>query len=94
MLQNLQVFLIYNLPECHFVSWVWGTRGHVSLRVWKPDVCCETNIKDNVFVTVVAFVQYHTLGEKASEAFSKLRDKGDKFRHMYLRGKFILSDFF
>ncbi|GLJ31356.1 hypothetical protein SUGI_0629230 [Cryptomeria japonica] len=63
-------------PGFHCVPWIFGTqiRGHLSLRVQKLDVRCETKTKDNVFVTVVASVQYRALAEKASEAFYKLSD--------------------
>ncbi|XP_057832334.2 hypersensitive-induced reaction 1 protein isoform X2 [Cryptomeria japonica] len=63
-------------PGCHCVPWVNGIqiRGFLSLRVRKLDVHCETKTKDNVFVTVMASVQYHALAEKASEAFYKLSD--------------------
>ncbi|KAH9322577.1 hypothetical protein KI387_017216, partial [Taxus chinensis] len=63
-------------PGCHCLPWIFGSqiRGHLSLRVQKLDVRCETKTKDNVFVTVVASVQYRALIEKASEAFYKLSD--------------------
>ncbi|KAL5122309.1 Hypersensitive-induced response protein 1 [Glycine soja] len=40
--------------------------------VLEPDVRCETKTKDNVFVTVVASIQYRALAEKASDAYYKL----------------------
>ncbi|KAI4990875.1 hypothetical protein ZWY2020_039246 [Hordeum vulgare] len=46
--------------------------GYLSLRVKQLDVRCETKTKDNVFVTVVASVQYRALVDKASDAFYKL----------------------
>jgi regulator of protease activity HflC (stomatin/prohibitin superfamily) len=46
--------------------------GHLSLRVQQLDVRCETKTKDNVFVTVVASIQYRALAEKAKDAFYKL----------------------
>ncbi|KAK1432845.1 hypothetical protein QVD17_09747 [Tagetes erecta] len=49
-----------------------GLAGQLSLRVNQLDVRCETKTKDNVFVTVVASVQYRALSEKASDAFYKL----------------------
>lgn len=63
-------------PGLHCVPWIFGTQvsGHLSLRVQQLDVRCETKTKDNVFVTVVASVQYRALLEKASEAFYKLSD--------------------
>nr|POE96175.1 hypersensitive-induced response protein 2 [Quercus suber] len=38
--------------------------GHLSLRVQQLDVRCETKTKDNVFVTVVASIQYQALATK------------------------------
>ncbi|XAR65153.1 hypothetical protein NMG60_11009161 [Bertholletia excelsa] len=61
-------------PGCHFVPWYCGKNmsGTLSLRVQQLDVRCETKTKDNVFVTVVASVQYQAIAEKASDAFYKL----------------------
>uniref|UniRef100_A0A0D6QR50 Band 7 domain-containing protein n=1 Tax=Araucaria cunninghamii TaxID=56994 RepID=A0A0D6QR50_ARACU len=63
-------------PGCHCVPWIFGTQigGHLSLRLQKLDVRCETKTKDNVFVTVVASVQYRAILEKVSDAFYKLSD--------------------
>ncbi|KAG2702258.1 hypothetical protein I3760_06G081700 [Carya illinoinensis] len=61
-------------PGCHCMPWVLGKHiaGHLSLRVQQLDVRCETKTKDNVFVTVVASIQYRALAEKAADAFYKL----------------------
>nr|XP_043614961.1 hypersensitive-induced response protein 1-like [Erigeron canadensis] len=61
-------------PGCHCLPWCLGYRlaGKLSLRVNQLDVRCETKTKDNVFVTMVASVQYRALSEKASDAFYKL----------------------
>lgn len=61
-------------PGCHCLPWCFGSQlaGHLSLRVQQLDVRCETKTKDNVFVTVVASIQYRALAEKASDAFYKL----------------------
>lgn len=61
-------------PGCHFLPWISGSRlvGHLSLRVQQLDVRCETKTKDNVFVNVVASVQYCALANQASDAFYKL----------------------
>uniref|UniRef100_A0A2N9FM58 Band 7 domain-containing protein n=1 Tax=Fagus sylvatica TaxID=28930 RepID=A0A2N9FM58_FAGSY len=61
-------------PGCHCVPWIFGSNlaGHVSLRLQQLDVRCETKTKDNVFVNVVASVQYRVLADKASDAFYKL----------------------
>uniref|UniRef100_A0A2N9HTD4 Band 7 domain-containing protein n=1 Tax=Fagus sylvatica TaxID=28930 RepID=A0A2N9HTD4_FAGSY len=48
------------------------TAGHLSLRVQQLDVQCETKTKDNVFVTVVASIQYRAISDKAADAFYKL----------------------
>ncbi|XP_061995303.1 hypersensitive-induced response protein 2 isoform X1 [Rosa rugosa] len=61
-------------PGCHCLPWCLGSAiaGHLSLRVQQLDVRCETKTKDNVFVTVVASIQYRALADKASDAFYKL----------------------
>jgi regulator of protease activity HflC (stomatin/prohibitin superfamily) len=46
--------------------------GHLTLRLQQLDVRCETKTKDNVFVTVVASIQYRPLAGKESDAFYKL----------------------
>ncbi|KAL6882077.1 hypothetical protein ACP4OV_011549 [Aristida adscensionis] len=61
-------------PGCHCMPWCLGRRvaGYLSLRVQQLDVRCETKSKDNVFVTVVASVQYRALADKAYDAFYRL----------------------
>ncbi|KAG7985446.1 hypothetical protein I3843_03G026200 [Carya illinoinensis] len=61
-------------PGCHCLPWCLGYRvaGGLSLRVQQLDVRCETKTKDNVFVNVVASVQYHAIAEKAADAFYRL----------------------
>ncbi|WCJ20810.1 Hypersensitive-induced response protein-like protein 1 [Euphorbia peplus] len=61
-------------PGCHCMPWFLGSRvaGHLSLRLQQLDVRCETKTKDNVFVTVVASIQYRPLAQKESDAFYKL----------------------
>ncbi|KAJ3671114.1 hypothetical protein LUZ60_008540 [Juncus effusus] len=61
-------------PGCHCVPWCFGNNiaGYLSLRLQQLDVRCETKTKDNVFVTVVASIQYRALAEKASDAFYRL----------------------
>ncbi|KAJ0959987.1 hypothetical protein J5N97_000243 [Dioscorea zingiberensis] len=60
-------------PGCHCMPWFLGHQvaGHLSLRLQQLDVC-ETKTKDNVFVNVVASIQYRALANKASDAFYKL----------------------
>ncbi|KAL6960716.1 Histone transcription regulator 3 like protein [Sarracenia purpurea var. burkii] len=61
-------------PGCHFLPWYLGSRiaGHLTLRLQQLDVRCETKTKDNVFVNVVASIQYRALADKASDAFYRL----------------------
>jgi len=61
-------------PGCHCVPWIFGSKisGHLSLRLQQLDVKCETKTKDNVFVNVVASIQYRALSGKASDAFYRL----------------------
>ncbi|KAF2316236.1 hypothetical protein GH714_041577 [Hevea brasiliensis] len=48
------------------MPWILGRQiaGHLSLRLQQLDVRCETKTKDNVFVNVVASVQYRALADK------------------------------
>ncbi|XP_010463546.1 PREDICTED: hypersensitive-induced response protein 3 isoform X2 [Camelina sativa] len=61
-------------PGLQFVPWVIGdyVAGTLTLRLQQLDVQCETKTKDNVFVTVVASIQYRVLVDKASDAFYRL----------------------
>lgn len=61
-------------PGCHCVPWFLGYQiaGKLTLRVQQLDVRCETKTKDNVFVNVVASIQYRAIADKASDAFYKL----------------------
>ncbi|XP_076897757.1 hypersensitive-induced response protein 1-like [Bidens hawaiensis] len=61
-------------PGCHCLPWCLGYQlaGQLSLRVNQLDVSCETKTKDNVFVTVVASIQYRAFSDKAADAFYKL----------------------
>lgn len=61
-------------PGCHCLPWFLGKQisGHLSLRVQQLDVHCETKTKDNVFVTVVASIEYRALADKAGDAYYKL----------------------
>ncbi|KAK1298691.1 Hypersensitive-induced response protein 1 [Acorus calamus] len=69
-------------PGCHFLPWCLGSQvaGYLSLRVQQLDVRCETKTKDNVFVTVVASIQYRALAEKASDAFYKLSNTKEQIQ--------------
>ncbi|XP_057959492.1 hypersensitive-induced response protein 1-like [Malania oleifera] len=63
-------------PGCHCMPWFFGYQaaGYLSLRIQQLDIKCETKTKDNVFVNVVASIQYRALSEKAADAFYKLTD--------------------
>ncbi|KAL5725032.1 Protein hir2 [Ranunculus cassubicifolius] len=69
-------------PGCHCMPWILGRRvaGYLSMRVHQIDIRCETKTKDNVFVTVVASVQYHALPQKASSAFYMLSDPKNQIK--------------
>lgn len=69
-------------PGCHFLPWIFGQQiaGYLSLRVQQLDVRCETKTKDNVFVTVVASIQYRALAGKASDAFYKLSNTREQIQ--------------
>ena len=69
-------------PGCHCLPWCLGYQiaGSLSLRVQQLDVRCETKTKDNVFVTVVASVQYRAVSEKASDAFYRLTNTREQIQ--------------
>lgn len=69
-------------PGCHCMPWCLGQQlaGYLSLRVQQLDVRCETKTKDNVFVTVVASVQYRALADKASDAYYKLSNTREQIQ--------------
>ncbi|CAM0876992.1 unnamed protein product [Alopecurus aequalis] len=69
-------------PGCHCLPWCIGQQiaGYLSLRVQQLDVRCETKTKDNVFVNVVASVQYRALADKASDAFYKLSNTREQIQ--------------
>ncbi|XP_062191423.1 hypersensitive-induced response protein 1 [Phragmites australis] len=69
-------------PGCHFLPWCIGKQvaGYLSLRVQQLDVRCETKTKDNVFVNVVASVQYRALANKASDAFYRLSNTREQIQ--------------
>ncbi|GKV22445.1 hypothetical protein SLEP1_g32318 [Rubroshorea leprosula] len=61
-------------PGCHCLPWCFGRQiaGKLSLRVQQQHVRCETKTKDNLFVNVVASIQYRASAERASDAFYEL----------------------
>jgi len=69
-------------PGCHCLPWCIGQQvaGYLSLRVQQLDVRCETKTKDNVFVNVVASVQYRALADKASDAFYRLSNTREQIQ--------------
>ncbi|EPS66847.1 hypothetical protein M569_07929, partial [Genlisea aurea] len=69
-------------PGCHCLPWCFGFQisGSLSLRVQQIDVRCETKTKDNVFVTVVASIQYRALANKAADAFYKLSNTREQIQ--------------
>ncbi|KAK2453950.1 hypersensitive-induced response protein [Trifolium repens] len=63
--------------------------GYLSLRVQQLDFRCETQTKDNVFVTVVASVQYRALAEKAVDAFYRLTNTREQIQAYVFDGVFL-----
>jgi len=59
-------------PGCYCLGPGKAVRGVMSLRVEQLNVKCETKSKDNVFVTVVASVQYRAVPDKVEDAFYTL----------------------
>lgn len=69
-------------PGCHCLPWCIGYQvaGTLSLRLQQLDVRCETKTKDNVFVNVVASIQYRALADKAADAFYKLSNTKEQIQ--------------
>ncbi|XP_062151239.1 hypersensitive-induced response protein 1 [Alnus glutinosa] len=69
-------------PGCHCLPWCLGYQvaGGLTLRVQQLDVRCETKTKDNVFVNVVASVQFRAIAEKASDAFYRLTNTREQIQ--------------
>ncbi|KAL3629830.1 Protein hir2 [Castilleja foliolosa] len=69
-------------PGCHCLPWCVGYQlaGTLTLRVQQLDVRCETKTKDNVFVTVVASIQYRAMAENAADAFYKLSNTKEQIQ--------------
>ncbi|KAF3609539.1 hypothetical protein DY000_02051714 [Brassica cretica] len=77
-------------PGLQFVPWVIGdyVAGHLTLRLQQLDVQCETKTKDNVFVTVVASIQYRVLVDKASDAFYRLSNPTSQIKAYVFDGNY------
>ncbi|MED6144744.1 Hypersensitive-induced response protein-like protein 2 [Stylosanthes scabra] len=75
-------------PGCHCLPWCFGYQiaGGLSLRVQQLDVKCETKTKDNVFVNVVASVQYRAMADKASDAFYRLTNTKEQIQSYVFDG--------
>ncbi|CAI5513750.1 unnamed protein product [Closterium sp. Naga37s-1] len=58
----------------------------MSLRINQLDVRCETKTKDNVFVTVVASIQYQAIREQVEDAFYRLADPQAQIRSYVFDG--------
>eukprot|EP00897_Mesotaenium_endlicherianum_P005189 jgi/Mesen1/4699/ME000241S03736 len=69
-------------PGCHFVPWCccFNIAGLLSIRIQQLDVRCETKTKDNVFVTVVASIQYCCIEENIKDAFYKLANPREQIQ--------------
>jgi len=68
-------------PGCNFVCWPFSYSGRkLSTRLQQLDVDCETKTKDNVFVTVVASVQYQVLQQSVYDAAYKLSETTNQIR--------------
>lgn len=59
-------------PGFYCIGFGQALRGLMSLRIEQLNVKCETKTKDNVFVTLVASIQYRTVKEKVENAFYTL----------------------
>ncbi|CAK9189586.1 unnamed protein product [Sphagnum troendelagicum] len=68
------------------VEETWGSV--MSLRIQQLDVQCETKSKDNVFVTMVASVQYRAHIETAEDAFYKLTNPREQIKSYVFDAKY------
>ncbi|KAH9547923.1 hypothetical protein CY35_11G060500 [Sphagnum magellanicum] len=77
-------------PGCHCVPWCCGVNvaSVLSLRIQQLDVQCKTKSKDNVFVTVVASVQYRAHIETAEDAFYKLTNPQEQIKSYIFDAKY------
>jgi regulator of protease activity HflC (stomatin/prohibitin superfamily) len=77
-------------PGCHCVPRCCSVNvaGVLSLRIQQLDVQCETKSKDNVFVTVVASVQYRAHIEIAKDAFYKLTNPQEQIKSYVFDAKY------
>ncbi|KAK4778489.1 hypothetical protein SAY86_006017 [Trapa natans] len=82
-------------PGCHCLPWFLGSQlaGHLTLRVQQLDVKCETKTKDNVFVNVVASIQYRAIANKASDAFYKLSNTKNQIQAYVFDGMYDMHHF-
>ncbi|KAK4375612.1 hypothetical protein RND71_006289 [Anisodus tanguticus] len=78
-------------PGCHCLPWFLGFQlaGYLSLRLQQLDVRCETKTKDNVFVNVVASIQYRALADKANDAFYKLSNTKGQIQAYVFDGRHL-----
>lgn len=69
-------------PGCHCVPWClcYQVAGFLSARVQQLDVRCETKTKDNVFVMVVASIQYRAIEAHAEDAFYRLSNPREQIQ--------------
>ncbi|XP_019245060.1 PREDICTED: hypersensitive-induced response protein 2-like [Nicotiana attenuata] len=69
-------------PGCHFMPWCFGSQlaGYFSLRVQQLDIRCESKTKNNVFLTLVASIQYRALANEAADAFYKLSNTKEQIK--------------
>ena len=68
-------FLRLDRPGLHFkIPFIDEIKGKLSLRIGQIDVRVETKTLDNVFIDIVASVQYRVHEEKAYEAFYVLEN--------------------
>ncbi|OGL79033.1 protease [Candidatus Uhrbacteria bacterium RIFCSPHIGHO2_12_FULL_54_23] len=56
------------------IPWIDWVAGRMNLRVQQLDVKVETKTEDNVFIQIVASVQYYVLPDKVAVAYYKLND--------------------
>ncbi|KAH9531149.1 hypothetical protein CY35_19G022000 [Sphagnum magellanicum] len=83
-------------PSYHCVPWFCGVNvaGVLSLHIQQLDVQCKTKSKDNVFVTMVASVQYRAHIETAEDAFYKLTNPWEQIKSYVFDAKMLLDDVF
>jgi hypothetical protein len=78
-------------PPTYLPAWIfyhWSCEDESELRGRKLRGLCVCDVQDNVFVTVVASVQYRAHIETAEDAFYKLTNPREQIKSYVFDGKY------